>query len=115
VLLALNIFISLCLLLILVFKIQRLSCIIPALSAFIKLFPYLFCVATFNLCCLAIFSSRALMIRMLAIANLPFLLGYLLLHEFINESLKFREVDFCNRRVGSNTEVLLIPAALVVL
>ena len=88
---------------------------IPALSAFIKIFPFALCIAGFNLCFLAIFNSTDLMVRLSAIYNLPFFVVYLLLHQYINESLKFREVDFCNRKVGTIAESLLVPVALVVL
>lgn len=84
------------------------------LSFFIKLYPYIFSVITFYYCFYSIFKSSDIMIRLLAILNIPFLLGYLLLHEFINESLKFREVDFCNQKIGSLVGLVFIPVALIV-
>ena len=111
----LNIVISASLMLTLVLKAKMLRWMIPGLSAFIKLFPYLLSVAGFNLCFIAIFDQTDVMVRLAAISNLPFFVVYLLLHEFINESLKFREEDYCNRKVGSIAQTVLVPIALLVL
>ena len=110
-----NVGVSVCLLLTVVLRVEMLGCLLPVLSAFIKLFPYLLSVLAFNLCFLAIFNNSAVMVRLAATLNLPFLLAYLLLHQYINYSLKFREVDFCNRKVGSLAETLLVPTALLLL
>lgn len=84
-------------------EVERLKRLLPVFSIFIKLFPYLLSVATFNYCFFALFNSSDILVRIVAIANLPFFLVYLILHDFINESLKFREVDFCNQRISSLT------------
>jgi hypothetical protein len=89
--------------------------VVPGLSVFIKLFPYVLSIPLFNLSFVAIFNSTDSLVQLAAILNLPFFLVYLLLHEFINSSLKFREIDLCNRRSGSITETLLVPASLLIL
>ena len=78
--LLINITISVGLLLTLVAKVKMLGWLIPVLSAFIKLFPYVLSVGVFNLCFLAIFDKQEITVRLAAIANLPFFMVYLFLH-----------------------------------
>lgn len=113
--LCLNIIITLGLLLTLVAKVRLLYCVVPGLSVFIKLFPYVISIPLFNLCFMAMFETSDFIVRLSAILNVPFFLAYLLLHEYINSSLKFREIDLCNRRSGSITETLLVPISLLIL
>lgn len=95
-------------------KVEKVKCLLSPLSIFIKLYPYVFCVFSFYYCFYSIFHSETILIKLLGMANIPFMLAYLLLHEFINESLKFREIDFCNQKISSITGVVLVPLALLI-
>lgn len=80
----LNILVAISLILTLGFRIKQLYFLLPMLSIFIKLFPYLFSVLAFNFSFYATLNGIDLLTRLIALANVPFLLGYLILHEFIN-------------------------------
>jgi hypothetical protein len=66
----------------------------------LKLFPYIFAVP-FLTYSLGSAIHNDLLGRAASIVNVLIVLGYLVLHEFLNESLKFKESDFCNRRLVS--------------
>lgn len=80
----LNILVAISLILTLGFRIKQLYFLLPMLSIFIKLFPYLFSVLAFNFSFYATLNGIDLITRLIALVNVPFLLGYLILHEFIN-------------------------------
>lgn len=80
----LNILVAIFLILTLGFRIKQLYFLLPMLSIFIKLFPYLFSVLAFNFSFYATLNGIELITRLIALVNVPFLLGYLILHEFIN-------------------------------
>lgn len=73
----------------------------------LKLFPYLFStpLLTYSL---GSAQGGDLLGRAAGITNVLFVLAYLLLHEFLNESLKFQVADYCNRRLTSYPEQLII-------
>ena len=80
----LNILVAISLILTLGFRIKQLYFLLPMLSIFIKLFPYLFSVFAINFSFYATLNGIDLITRLIALVNVPFLLGYLILHEFIN-------------------------------
>ena len=111
----LNIITCLNLLLIYTCNIDSLKSTLSGLTLFVKLFPYLGSVASFNFCFSIVVKDEDMINQLLAVLNLLFLLVFLILHEFINESLKFREKDYCCLNNGSYTGLLLLPTAILTL
>lgn len=73
----------------------------------LKLFPYLLSTPLLTYSLGSVLEGD-LLARAAGTLNLLFALGYLLLHEFLNESLKFTVADYCNRRLTSYPEQLII-------
>lgn len=85
------------------------------ITYFLKLYPYIIFLALWNYCVVALTSSDDIIVKISALINLFFQAFFILLHEFINESLKFREIDYCNRRIVSYTGSLFQAGAIVAL
>lgn len=77
----------------------------------LKLFPYLLAVSVLTYS-LGSALNNSLLGRVAAILNIMFVVGYLLLHEFLNESLKFKESDFCNRRLVSYPDQVIFVGGI---
>lgn len=82
----------------------------------LKMFPYLIAVPLLSYSLGSAIHNNFLG-RIASIINIFFTLAYLFLHEFLNESLKFKESDFCNRRLISFPEqfifVLTVSVAML--
>ena len=73
----------------------------------LKLFPYLLSTPLLTYSLGSALEGDVLG-RAAGLINVFFVLGYLLLHEFLNESLKFQVADYCNRRLISYPEQLIV-------
>ena len=69
-------------------------------TIFIKIFPYVLLVPALTYS-LGSITNNYLLGSAVGIVNVLYILFYILLHEYLNESLKFKELDFCNRRLTS--------------
>jgi hypothetical protein len=80
-------------------------------SLVLKLFPYLLVVPLLTFSIGAALNNE-LLGRITGLINMFFILAYLLLHEFLNESLKFKEADYCSRRMISFPEQFIIAICI---
>jgi hypothetical protein len=85
------------------------------MSVFIKLYPYIFFLGLWNYCVRAAINAPDILTTVVAIITLALQVVFLLVHEFINESLKFREIDYCNSSIVSYTGALLQVVAILAL
>ena len=89
------------------------SAIWPFIGTILKMIPYTFLVLVLNYEIRNIIKSQKIVSIICSGFNILMFVVYQFVHEFVNQTLKFKQLDYCNRRMISYPEQIIIIGSIL--